>query len=659
MHYLCNVKRIFVYIMCFVMAFGVAAKKKQTIEPGYSWQVSGPLGLRTPSTIDTLYQGYHRQFVPAMTTDAYATTGNFGCAGVDEIFFNREEWSEFQFEDVLSHWLHSADNQRYYNTRVPMTLLGYSWGGGRNSGQDRLKGEFYGNVNKRLQFGAQLDYLYSKGGYDRQALKNFGWGFSSSYIGDRYDMHAMFFSYNSLNHENGGITDDLYISDPAQLQGGDSKIDAKAIPVNLSSAFSRVKGWEFYMNHRYKVGYWQEETVNDTTKRRTYVPVSSFIWTMDYKTNTHKFKNQSATDDAKYFANNYLSMDGTDEETKYWRLRNTFGIDLIEGFKKNAKFGLSAYATHELRRYTQVVDTMLTSQYKPEGLTPFPSFGIDHSKTENLLWVGGQLTKQRGSVLTYSATAQFGLVGPVAGDIDISGVVSTRFRLFGDTVRITGEGFFKNTEAPYLLKNYISNHFAWKNDFGKIRRVRVGGTLDIPHTWTSFSAGVENLQNYVYFNNDALPAQESGSVQVLSLRLKQDLHFRAFNWENSVTYQTSSKEEVLSLPKLAVYSNLYFQFKIARVLHVNLGVDCSYYTRYYAPAYQPATMAFHTQHEKLIGNYPLMNAYADFKLKKTRFFVMYSHLNQGLFGGKEYFSALHHPINPSRFQLGLSVDFAN
>lgn len=159
------------------MAFGVAAKKKQTIEPGYSWQVSGPLGLRTPSTIDTLYQGYHRQFVPAMTTDAYATTGNFGCAGVDEIFFNREEWSEFQFEDVLSHWLHSADNQRYYNTRVPMTLLGYSWGGGRNSGQDRLKGEFSGNVNKRLQFGAQLDYLYSKGGYDRQALKKFRLGF--------------------------------------------------------------------------------------------------------------------------------------------------------------------------------------------------------------------------------------------------------------------------------------------------------------------------------------------------------------------------------------------------------------------------------------------------------------------------------------------------
>lgn len=659
MHYLCNVKRIITYILCVVVAFGVAAKKKQTLGESYAWQASGPLGLRTPSTIDTLFSGYHREFVPSMATDAYASTGNFGCAGVNQIFFDRPEWSEFIFEDVLDNWIHNSDRQRYYNTRIPMTLLGYSWGGGRESGQDRLKGDFSGNVNRRLQFGARLDYLYSKGGYDRQALKNFGWGFSSSYTGDRYELQAMFNSYNSLNQENGGITDDLYITDPAQLQGGDANIDAKAIPVNLSGAFSRVKGAEMYMNHRYKVGYWQEETVNDTTTRRTYVPVSSFIWTFDYKSNTHKFVNESAADDASYFANNYLSTTGTNEETKYWRIRNTLGIDLIEGFKKNAKFGLSAYATHELRRYTQVVDTMLTSAYKPETLTPFPELSIDNKATENLLWVGGQLTKQRGSVLTYAATAQFGLVGPVAGDIDVSGSVSTRFRLLGDTVRITGEGFFKNTEAPYLMKNYISNHFAWKNDFGKVRRVRVGGSLKIPHTWTRFSAGVENVQNFVYYGNDALPTQEGGSVQVLSLSLKQGLHFRAFNWENSITYQTTSKEQVLSLPKLSVYSNLYFNFKIARVLHVNLGVDCSYYTRYYAPAYQPATMAFYTQHERLIGNYPFMNAYADFKLKKTRFFVMYSHLNQGLFGGKEYFAALHHPMNPSRFQLGLSVDFAN
>ena len=654
-------KQVILYILI-VMAFvstEASAKKPTILEPSYSWTASQPLGLRVPSSIDTLQYNYHREFVPSMASDAWASTGNFGCAGINQIFFERKESSEFIFADALEHWIPNADNQKFYNTRIPMTLLSYSWGGGRESGQDRLKGIFSGNAGKRIQVGAMLDYLYSKGGYDRQALKDFVWGFSGSYTGDRYELQASVATFNSVNHESGGIKDDAYITDPASLQGGDPNIDAKAIPVNLSSAFSRVKGSQFRMNHRYKVGYYEEEQVNDSTINRTYIPVSSFIWTFDYKTNTHKFVNENATEDGEYFENSYLSVDGTNEETKYWRIRNTIGIDMLEGFNKYAKFGLSAYATHEVRRYTQVCDTMLTSSYKPENLTPFPEFDIEPKTIENLLWVGGQLTKQRGSILTYGATAQFGIVGSVAGDIDVSGHLSTHIPLLGDTVSIVGEGFFRNTEASFLLKNYISNHFAWKNDFGKIRRFRVGGRIEIPRFGTTLSAGVENLQNYVYFNTLALPEQEGGSVQVFSASLSQNFRLGILHWNNRLTYQTSSNESVLPLPKLAVYSDLFLSFTVSKVLKINLGVDCNYYTNYYAPAYQPSTTSFYNQTEKKLGNYPFMNAYADMKLSKTRFFVMYSHLNQGMFGGNNYFAALHYPMNPSRFQLGISVDFAN
>lgn len=654
-------KQVILYILI-VMAFvstEASAKKPTILEPSYSWTASQPLGLRVPSSIDTLQYNYHREFVPSMASDAWASTGNFGCAGINQIFFERKESSEFIFADALEHWIPNADNQKFYNTRIPMTLLSYSWGGGRESGQDRLKGIFSGNAGKRIQVGAMLDYLYSKGGYDRQALKDFVWGFSGSYTGDRYELQASVATFNSVNHESGGIKDDAYITDPASLQGGDPNIDAKAIPVNLSSAFSRVKGSQFRMNHRYKVGYYEKEQVNDSTINRTYIPVSSFIWTFDYKTNTHKFVNENATEDGEYFENSYLSVDGTNEETKYWRIRNTIGIDMLEGFNKYAKFGLSAYATHEVRRYTQVCDTMLTSSYKPENLTPFPEFDIEPKTIENLLWVGGQLTKQRGSILTYGATAQFGIVGSVAGDIDVSGHLSTHIPLLGDTVSIVGEGFFRNTEASFLLKNYISNHFAWKNDFGKIRRFRVGGRIEIPRFGTTLSAGVENLQNYVYFNTLALPEQEGGSVQVFSASLSQNFRLGILHWNNRLTYQTSSNESVLPLPKLAVYSDLFLSFTVSKVLKINLGVDCNYYTNYYAPAYQPSTMSFYNQTEKKLGNYPFMNAYADMKLSKTRFFVMYSHLNQGMFGGNNYFAALHYPMNPSRFQLGISVDFAN
>ena len=652
-------KKLLCYIVFAMVAVVSMAAKKQTLEPSYAWTATPPLGLHSPATIDTLLYNYYKLSVPSMVSDAYASTGNLGASGINSIYFDRKERSEFFFTDVLQPWLYNAEDQVYYNTRIPMTLLSYNWGGGRNSNQDRLKGIFSGNAGKRIQVGALLDYLYSKGGYDRQAAKNFTWGLSGSYMGDRYEAQASFNSFNTVNMENGGITDDLYITDPAELQGGVSSIDAKAIPVNLNDAFSRVKGAEFLMNHRYKVGYYHEEQINDTTVKRTYIPVSSFIWTFDYKKNSHKFINQSASEDADFFENSYLSMTGTEDETKYWRIRNTVGVSLLEGFHKYAKFGLAGFATHEIRKYTQTPDTMLRSSYKPEGLTPFPEFAIDQSATENLVWVGGQLTKQRGSLLTYEATAQFGLVGPVAGDIDVSGSISTKFKLFGDSVKITGEGFFKNTEVPYLLKNYLSNHFAWKNDFGKERRFRVGGNIDIPHTGTNLSAGVENIQNMVYFNTVAMPTQESGSVQIINARLRQNLRFGIFNWNNTVTYQTSTNESVLPLPKISIYSNMFLLFKIAKVLKVQLGVDCNYYTKYYAPAYQPATMMFYNQTEKKLGNYPFMNVYANMKLYKTRFYVMYSHFNQGLFGGSEYFGALHYPINPSRLQFGVSVDFAN
>ena len=100
------------------------------------------------------------------------------------------------------------------------------------------------------------------------------------------------------------------------------------------------------------------------------------------------------------------------------------------------------------------------------------------------------------------------------------------------------------------------------------------------------------------------------------------------------------------------------KFRIA-TLYVQLGIDCDYYTKYYAPNFQPATASFVNQNVEKLGSYPFMNAYANMKLSKTRFYVLFSHFNQGMFGGKEYFSLPNYPLNPRRFQIGLSIDFAN
>lgn len=639
--------------------------KDPVVPPPTAWTDLMPLGIHQDADIDTLYLNYSRRAIPSAVSDAWVTTGNFAAQGTNMIWWQRPHTDAFFLSQGTRTYRPDVSSMKWYNSRIPVTFLSYNASGGRETAQERLKCDFSGNINRRAQVGILADYIYSKGSYANQALKDLIWGFSGSYMGDRYEFQGFYNHWNMLNKETGGITDDLYITDPAKLQGGVSSINAKSIPTNLTAAHTRTVGGQLYLNNRYKVGYWHEEQPSgeegDTIVRRTYIPVTSFVWTLQYDFDKHLFLNSAPGEASKFFENIYLSADGTRDVTRMHALTNTVGVSLLEGFHRLAKFGLSAYFKHSLEKYYQTPVTAADASITQETtLDPLPegvaAIAAKHSRS--LAWVGGQLTKQRGSILTYEATGEVGLIGDAAGDVHIDGRVDTRFHLLGDSVSVGAYGRFDNAHAPYLLQNYVSNHFAWHNDFGKTRTLRVGGRVMLNRFGTSLDVGIENIQNHIYFDTKGLPQQHSGSVQVFSARLQQNFRVGALHWDNSLTYQTSTDENIITLPKFAVYTNLYATVRIA-TLRLQLGVDCNYYTSYYAPAYQPATAMFHQQRDLKLGNYPFMNVYANMKLSKARFYVMMSHVNQGWFGGNKYFSALHYPLNPRRFQIGVSVDFAN
>ncbi len=643
---------------------GSEKEEPTVVKPGSAWTLTYPLGDHVESTLDTLTYNFQRRYIPSMVTDAYATTGNQGAPGIDMLYLQRPDPSVFFFEDALRHWLHSFSTQKFYNVYIPTTVLSYGFGGNKLNHMDRLQTDFAGNVNRRIGIGAMLDYQYSKGAYENQAAKDFIFGLSGYYRGERYEMQAFFNHFNSLNKENGGITDPLYITDPAELQGGVNKIEPKSIPTRLSGTHNRLNGAQVFMTHAYKVGFWKEEVVNDTLTRDVYVPVTRFIYSFDYNTRKHTFINTNTTQGQEFWANHYLNPQGSHESTYYWDLTNSFGVEMMEGFNKWVPFGLSAYVSYRYRKFKQVTaypPYELTDDDRA-GLTPMPE-GIYVAPTtgQSLLWVGGRLQKDMGTTIRYEANVKFGLSGDVVGDLDLDGRITTRFRMLGDTVGISAYGSFRNLEPSYLLQHYVSNHFVWDNDFGKTRRLRFGGELTIPWTRTTLSAGAENVQNLVYFNPQSLPTQHGGSVQIFSATLEQKLRFGVWNWNNRITYQTSSDQDVLPMPKLAIYSNMYIGARLFRVLDIQLGVDCDYYTRYTGYCYQPALMAFRVQggDDKVkVGNYPLCNAYFTAKLYKVRFFVLWSHLNQGWFS-KDYFSMPDYPINPRQLQFGLSIDFAD
>lgn len=667
--YVCRMRRVVILTVSMILWMaggGVYAQTtdvaKDTVRRvGTAWTLTTPLGNHKKSSIDTLLYNYQRQWIPSMRTDAIATTGNFGGAGINMIFMDRPAGTTFIFDDAIQQWIPSISTMKFYNVYIPMTLLSYNFGGGKYNHLDRLNMQFAGNVNRNIGIGAHIDYLHSKGCYEDQAVKDFNFSFSGYYTGNRYEMQLFYYHFNQVNKENGGIQDDLYITDPAEVQGGIDKVEPKSIPVNLTNAHNRICGDRLFTTHALRLGYWREEQVNDTLTRQIYIPVTKFVYSLDYEGRHHMFRNTSVSDAHNFWTNTYLDPSGTDDNTRYWAVSNTLGIELLEGFRNWAKFGINAYVTLQTRCITQTTfyDAPELSESQQAELTPIPDgVYVTPRVKQNRMWVGGQIAKRQGSVLHYSADAKFGIIGGVAGDISLQGNVETNFRLFGDTVTIRANGGFSNLSPSYFLSNYVSNHFIWKQSLGKVRTVKAGGTLVIPWTRTTISADFRNMQNYVYFNEASLPVQHSGNVQVFSARLDQKLKFGVWNWNNTITYQVSSDKSVLPLPALSVYSNMFLNFRLFRVLDVQAGVDCNYYTRYYGLQYQPATMTFHVQNEMPVGNYALCNAYAAFKLYKVRFYILCSHVNQGWFG-KNYFSMPHYPINPRMLQMGLSIDFAN
>ena len=392
-----------------------------------------------------------------------------------------------------------------------------------------------------------------------------------------------------------------------------------------------------------------------------YVPVTSFIHTVKFDNYRRIYEAYQTPADyylQEYYDAGRLTGDSIYDQTKHWHMKNTFAIAMLEGFNKWAKAGLKAFASYDLRHYE--LPTM-------EG-------GFE-KYNEHVLSVGGQLSKQEGKTLHYNAVAEIGLTGVDAGALALDGNIDMNIPFLGDTLQVRGDAFFHRETPSFYYRNYHARHLWWENDLDKTIHTRIMGTLSFPKTRTKLRVAVDEIKNYTYFSQSyditeeglrtgvmVTPMQESGGINLLTAQLEQNFRLGILNWENQFTYQHSSKESVLPVPAFNAYTNLYIKFKIVKVLNVDLGADMRYFTSYEAPDYSPYmgqyTVQGNGENNVKIGNYPIVNVYANVHIKHTRFFVMMSHINAGQ-GDKNYFFAPHYPMNERVFRIGVSWNFFN
>lgn len=715
------------------------------------WTVDRRFGDRRDAAVDTLSHMFPNTVFTTGMRGEYNTTGNLGAPRINRIFIDRKGDEQFVFAQPYDFFLTPVEEFHFTNTLSPFTNLSYNTAGNRTAGDDHFTAKFGVNAGRRLGVGFKFDYIYGRGYYDSQSTSHFNYSMYASYLGDRYEAHLLMSTNHQKVAENGGITNDDYITHPESFTDSYSTTE---IPTLLEQNWNRNDNNHVFLTHRYNVGFnrkvkmtpeeieakkfaieSQKENqalkekekahkqaqregrdfdedeydkqqkplgrpdnakiagnepadsvkaadriaVNGTAEadsilaaekknaadtawlKNEFVPVTSFIHTAEF--DTYKRIYQAYDVPADYFRDSFYPADvaGSDtifDKTKHLRLRNTFALSLLEGFNKWAKAGLKAFVASDFRHFTL-----------PDSL------GGTSSYNEHSLSVGGQLSKTQGNTLHYNVTAETWLTGEDAGQLKIDANVDLNFPLFGDTVTLAAKGFFHNLNPVFYYRHYHSRHYWWDNDgLSKAMHTGVEGAFSYSKTRTRLRVAFNEIKNYTYLamthsvdeslnrSGYAVSVCQAGNaISLLTVSLAQDFRIGPLNWETVVTYQKSSDEEALPLSDLNIYTNLYLKFKIAKVLKCDFGADARYFTKYYAQDYCPGLGLYANQEgddRVETGNYPIVNVYANFHLKRTRFFVMMSHVNAGS-GNRNYFLTPHYPLNGRILRFGLSWNFFN
>ena len=718
-------------------------KNEKEIPEGIKvWTIDSRFGDRKPAIPDTLSHMFMNTVFTTGLRGEYNTTGNLGAPRINRIFTDRQNEGQFIFTQPFDFFITPIGQFHFTNTLSPFTNITYNTAGNRLNGEDHLTTKFGVNAGKKLGVGFKFDYLYGRGYYQDQSTAHFNYTMYGSYIGDHYQAHLLLSTNHQKVTENGGITNDNYIihpesySDkyttseiPTVLSQNWNRNDNQHIffTHRYNLGFSRkvpmtadeIKAKKFAMASKKENESSKQEKdssrnnkkdepiegrpdnakimgtepdgqkkINDRLAldkhtadsllsieskkqadsmwmKKEFVPVTSFIHTIQF--DNYRRIYQAYNTPSNYYANNYnvqeyLSGDSIYDKTRYYSLKNTFALSLLEGFNKWAKAGLKAFITSDLRHFTLPNAT-----------------GID-SYNEHNLSIGAQLSKTQGKLLHYDAIAETWLTGSDAGQMKLDVNADLNFKLFGDTLTLSANGFLYRLNPTFYYRHFHSRHAWWDNDnLSKIIHSRIQGILNYQKTRTTLRVEIDEIKNYTYFassyntvndnrvNHAIVVKQNNGLIHLLTASISQDFTFGPINWENMITYQNSSNKTVLPVPALNIYSNLYLRFKIAHVLRCDFGADVRYFTKYYAPDYVPILGQYAIQtntdtngndNRIEIGNYPVANVYANFHLKHTRFFIMLSHFNAGT-GRKNYFFTPHYPLNQSILRFGLSWNFFN
>ncbi len=586
--------------------------------------IAGPVH----NTIDTTLHLFHR-YEPLLSA---ATLGNTGKA-YNSLLFDYSPLRGFTLgENTFSAYMPTAENVKYYQVSSPFSELYYVSG---SSKEQVFKAIHSQNVTKQLNLALNYDIINSVGTFRRQNTDISNFTLTGNYAtkNNRYRVlaHALFNKW--YNYENGGL---LYVSDFT-----DRVLDRPDLfDVNLLQAQNRAKETTFMVKQY--LGFNKKHTGDTLADKNTPLFNTRISHEFSYRMQSLMF--MDAAPAAFDYPAVYFDTTYTGDSTRAQIYNNTFKVaQIFVRNRNNTPFLYAeAGAGYQYIRHRQIIT------YLSDTLYP-----VEKEKYYN-----GQFMADAGLYMNIPEQFRASLKlyrifeGYNNGD---AGLALNAVLDLDSLQNLWIKAAYDNTQPAFHANRYISNHFTWDNNFAKTSVL----SLAAGYKYANFNASTAlwQLRDYVYYSDSLFPVQYHQAVNVGRLSVSKLFNLGPFTIDNTVFLQYSGNQNVVPLPLIVNNHSLYWRVSLFKnALFSHIGADVYYSSACYTQAYAPALRQFYTQHQVKTGNYPLIDFFINFRIKRASLFVKLTHLQQGLMG-YNYFLVPGYPLQGRAFKFGVSWKF--
>jgi len=547
-----------------------------------------------------------------------------------------KHFSFYEIEDV-----------KYYRVPTPLTELFF-----RTTLEQGQLSDALISVNTSPQFNFAVAYrgMRSLGKYVNQRSNAEAFRISLTYQteNERYKAKAHYVSQNLGNQENGGITAEGI----ALFESGDPDfIERSVLDVRLKSAENSLKGKRSFLEHHFALVQSNED--------------SGSSWTIGHQimdeTKTYIYTDSS---NSAYFGGRVYNT--TINDRVRWKIfSNKFETKLINPLLGELTAGVV---------YSNIDYFFEVPEGTPEEVLPLAL------ETNQGFLNADYLFKWRG----FDLTAHFNktiLGDRLSDEVSVQGKISLKNEIFFE-----GKLSFINKSPNLNFIRYRSNYAAynWHNENLENEKItNLSATLSHPK-WGSISGWLQRLDNFTYYNQlfaeveaGAEPpllenqlftevVQSADPITYLKLRYQSHYTLGKFALTNTAQYQKVMNDnpsievteaQVINVPEWNLRSTISFSsdaFK--KALFFQAGITGHYFTRYYADQYNPLLGDFIRQDRHTIGEYPRIDVFVNAKIKQTRIYFKYEHVNSS-FTGYDFYSAVGYPYRDRIIRFGVVWNF--